>query len=169
MAKNIDGALRNMGNDDAIQKILKEIISVFSETTCMSIEAIFGRNALVDLPWCSNKHIEVDCKYILIMGSASEKYQSILTLGVNNNCIVELTGQELEQSEFCDVFGELANTWCAMLMDRVEFTENFGILNQTVPVLYTNGIPFLPFISGVQGTVTINDSKMHIGFAIRNK
>jgi hypothetical protein len=67
------------------------------------------------------------------------------------------------------VFGELANTYCAMLMDRDEFTTHFGILNQTVPVLYTKGIPFLPFISGVQGTVTINGKDIYIGFAIRNK
>ncbi|MBN1601365.1 MAG: hypothetical protein JW915_07135 [Chitinispirillaceae bacterium] len=169
MATNINGALKNKSNDDAIQKKLEKMITVFSETTCLSIEALFGRNALVDKAWCSNKHIEIDSQYILMMGSASEKYQSILTLGVNNKCIVELTGQELEQSEFCDVFGELANTWFAVLMDRVDFTEQFGFLNQTVPILYTKGIPFLPFISGVNGSVAVNDEELLVGFAIKNK
>jgi hypothetical protein len=159
-----------MGLDDnKIQEVLTSIISVFSDVTCSSIEALFGKRAHLVSAWSSNKHIEIDCQYVLIMGGASDTFQSILTVGVDTATIIELTGQELEQSEFCDVFGELANTYCAMLMDRDEFTTHFGILNQTVPVLYTKGIPFLPFISGVQGTVTINGKDIYIGFAIRNK
>lgn len=156
-------------DENTIQDVLTKIITVFSDTTCASIEALFGKKAQVHSPWSSNKHIEIDCQYVLIMGGASEKYQSILTIGVDTESIIELTEQELEQGEFCDVFGELANTWCAMLMDRVEFTDHFGFLNQTVPILYTKGIPFLPFISGVQGAVTINGKEIQVGFAIRNK
>jgi hypothetical protein len=156
-------------DEGKIQDILTNAINVFSETTCSSIEALFGKNAVAEIPWSSNKHIEIDCRYVLVMGGASDTFQSILTIGVNTDAILELAGQDLEQSEFCDVFGELANTYCALLMDRAEFTDHFGILNQTVPVIYTKGIPFLPFISGVQGTVSINGKLIYVGFAIRKK
>jgi hypothetical protein len=156
-------------DENTIQELLTGLINVFSETACSSIEVLFSKSAQIKNTWSSNKHIEVDFQYVLIMGGASDIFQSILTVGVDVDTIIELTGHELKQSEFCDMFGELANTYCAMLMDRTEFTEHFGILNQTVPVLYTKGIPFLPFISGVQGTVSIGGKDIFIGFAIRNK
>lgn len=155
--------------EDKVQVVLTKSINVFFETACASIEALFGKKAIVESSWSSNKHIEIDCRYVLVMGGASDTFQSILTVGVNTDAIMELAGQDLDQSGFCDVFGELANTYCALLMDRTEFTGHFGVLNQTVPVIYTKGIPFLPFISGVQGTVSINGKLTYIGFAIRKK
>jgi len=156
-------------NDNKIQDVLTNAINVFSETASSSIDALFGKSVKVETNWSSNKHIEIDCHYVLVMGGVSDKFQSILTIGVNTDAIIELAGYNLEQSEFCDVFGELANTYCALLMDRTEFTEYFGILNQTIPVIYTKGIPYLPFISGVQGSVSINGQPINIGFAIRKK
>jgi hypothetical protein len=155
--------------DNKIQDVLTNTTNIFSETAISSIEALFGKNVKVECQWSSNKHIEIDCHYVLVMGGASDKFQSILTIGVNTDAIIELAGHDLEQSEFCDVFGELANTYCALLMDRTEFTEFFGILNQTIPIIYTKGIPYLPFISGVQGSVSINSQPICFGFAIRKK
>lgn len=155
--------------NEKIQEVLTNAITIFSETASESIGAFFGKSAKVETSWSSNKHIEIDCRYILVMGGASNNFQSILTVGVDLEAILELAGQILEQNEFCDVFGELANTYWGMLMDRKEFTAHFGILNQTVPLIYTKGIPFLPFLSGVQGSVVVNNKPVTIGFAIRKK
>jgi hypothetical protein len=154
-------------NED--QEKLKQIITVFSDTACASVQALFSKDPEVENAWSADKHMEIKQKYILIMGGASDIYQSILTIGIDVDTIIELLGQELSERDFSDTFGELANTFCGLLMDNTEFTDRFGILNQTVPVLYTKGIPFLPFIFGVQGYISINGKKIFIGFAIRKK
>lgn len=146
---------------------ISQIVNVFSDTAESCVSTFFGKMCISEAPWTSDKQIDKDLKYVLIMGGASDVYQSILKVAMDSDVIFELTGQDLCERDFCDVFGEFANTYYAMLMDDRRFADRFGILNQTVPVLYTKGNPFLPHISCVQGHILVNGKRMFIGFAIR--
>jgi hypothetical protein len=150
------------------KKILEEIVPVFQQTAIECISIFFGKEGQNNDFWSVVERISFSCENILIMGGASDNYQSILALGLNSDAIKELTEQSLSESDFSDMFGEFANNYCALLMDNKEFVRHFGILNQTVPILYTKGIPFLPFISGVQGVVMVNGKKLFIGYAIQH-
>ncbi|HEX2957018.1 MAG TPA: hypothetical protein VHO70_09295, partial [Chitinispirillaceae bacterium] len=72
-----------------IHTILTNIVTVFSDTACSTIEAFFRKKATVEKPWSSNRHIEINSQYVLVMGGASRTYQSILTVGVNIDTIIE--------------------------------------------------------------------------------
>jgi hypothetical protein len=54
-----------------------------------------------------------------------------------------------------------------MLADNDAFRVNFGTLEQAVPVLYTNGHSYLPFIWGIQGYIYIGIHWVYIGYSIR--
>jgi len=148
--------------------MISEIIPVFYEAANESLEAIFGRNGEMADNWAVTKRIDIDSENVLIMGGASDAFQAIFAVGLNEDMYEELTSQKLVEEDFNDIFGEFANTYYALLMDNEGFVSRFGILNQTIPLLYTKGIPFLPFIAGVQGTVRVNGKSMDIGFAIQH-
>lgn len=151
------------------KQILEEIVHVFQQTALECVSIFFGKEGQCNDKWAVVDRISFSCDNILIMGGASDKCQSIFALGLNSDIIIELTEQSLSENDFSDMFGEFANNYCALLMDDKKFVSCFGILNQTVPILYTKGIPFLPFISGVQGVVVVNGKKLWIGYAIQNK
>jgi hypothetical protein len=102
------------------------------------------------------------------MGAANKKHQAILAIGINKPSFAEFAGKESDESEIYDIFGEFANSYYALLIDNHEFRNSYGILNQSLPMLYLKGQHFLPFISGVQGEIFIGDKWLSIGFAIKN-
>ncbi|MBN1307074.1 MAG: hypothetical protein JXA18_04095, partial [Chitinispirillaceae bacterium] len=59
------------------------------------------------------------------------------------------------------------NTYSGMIADKREFTDEFGILTQAVPVLYTDGQSYLPFIWGIQGYIYVEKHWIYIGYTIR--
>lgn len=150
--------------------ILADISAIFSETAVRCVSDFLGTEGNIDEEWEVVERLKAAYDYILTMGGASSKYQSILAIGVENSTFKGFGFEKIE--EFLDMLGEFANTFYALLMDKDEFTSHFGFLNQSIPVLYSQGIPFLPFISGIQGKVRSGNNHLFIGFAIqelRNK
>ena len=145
--------------------ILADLAPVFSETALKCVREFLGKPGRIDDEWEVVERLEADFDYILTMGGASPRYQSILALGVNNADLVKITSGD--PVEFLDMLGEFANTYCALLMDRDEFTSHFGILNQSIAIMYSKGTPFLPFISGVQGKVITEGVSLFLGYAIQ--
>ncbi len=140
---------------------------VFLETAIGCVDAFFGKQCERSTDWEVVERLDGRFDLILTMGSANNIYQGILAVGIDRASIPAFVGEKVTEFEAKDIFGEFANNYCAMLMDKALFNARFGILHQSLPVLYSNGQPFLPFISGVQGRVYIGSSWMYIGFAIQ--
>jgi len=145
--------------------LLPELNSVFSKTAVRCVNDFLGKPAAIHENWCVVDRLVTHYDYILTMGGASQNFQSILAIGVSKD-FSEIFGV-MDKSEFVDILGEFANTYWALLMDDHVFTKHFGILNQSIPVVYSNGTPFLPFISGVQGKVYIENEFIFLGYAIQ--
>ena len=146
---------------------LVSMTGVFLDTAIECVEAFFTRRCERSTEWDVVERLSGQFDLILTIGCANKIHQGILAVGINRDSIPAFVGEEVSEFEARDIFGEFANNYCAMLMDRPQFNARFGILHQSLPVLYTNGQPFLPFISGVQGKVFIEESWMYIGFAVQ--
>ncbi|NLD91213.1 MAG: hypothetical protein GX639_00950 [Fibrobacter sp.] len=149
---------------------LDGVSTMFSSTAVECVNALLGVNSIIKDPWLFVPRLEAEYENIIIMGSASNQYQAILAVGIDDNAINHFIGKnDIDRTETFDIFGEIANNYCAMIMDHKEFLEQFGTLNQSIPVLYSKGIPFLPFISGIEGKIYSNNQPAYFGFAIQKK
>ena len=148
---------------------LVSMTGVFLDTAIECVEAVFSRRCEHSAEWDVVGRLSGQFDLILTIGCANKSYQGILAVGIDRESIHSFVGEDVSDFEARDIFGEFANNYCAMLMDRPQFNARFGILHQSLPVLYSNGQPFLPFISGVQGKVFIGTRWMYIGFAVQKK
>jgi len=71
-----------------------------------------------------------------------------------------------EKEELVDIFGELANTYCGLLMDCQGIVDQFGVLSQAVP-MYAAKRAFFPRAWAITGKVYVGESWIQIGFAVR--
>ncbi|HLV33304.1 MAG TPA: hypothetical protein VKY57_17180 [Chitinispirillaceae bacterium] len=145
--------------------LLPDLTSAFSKTAVICVKDFLGKPAVIHENWDVVDRLVTHYDYILTMGGASQNFQSILAIGVSKD-FSYIFGVK-DKTEFIDILGEFANTYWALLMDDHVFTKHFGILNQSIPVVYSNGTPFLPFISGVQGKVYIENEFIFLGYAIQ--
>ena len=146
---------------------LVSMTGIFLDTAIDCVEAFFGKHCEKTAEWDVVERLDGQFDLILTIGSANKVYQGILAIGIDRSAIPAFVGENVTEFEARDIFGEFANNYCAMLMDKAQFNARFGILHQSLPVLYSNGQPFLPFISGVQGKVFIGSSWLYLGFAIQ--
>ena len=146
---------------------LVSMTGIFLETAIECVDAFFNRKCENAIDWDVVERLEGQFDLILTIGCANQNYQGILAIGLEKASVPAFVGGDISEFESRDIFGEFANTYCAMLMDRPQFNSRFGILHQSLPVLYSNGQPFLPFISGIQGRVYVDGKWMYIGFAIQ--
>ncbi len=140
---------------------------VFLETALACVTAFFGRPCDRSGEWGVVDRLDSSFDLIITIGCANKAYQGILAVGIDHASMAHFVGETVTVFEARDIFGEFANNYCAMLMDQPQFNARFGILHQSLPVLYSNGQPFLPFISGIQGTVLLGSGSIHIGFAVQ--
>ncbi|MDG5815074.1 hypothetical protein QA601_08295 [Chitinispirillales bacterium ANBcel5] len=147
--------------------IVSEMSGIFSTTAIECGETFFSTDCECREEWVTVERLSANFSNVLTMGSANSKYQSILTLGVNLSDIEDFVGQIEDSDEIIDIFGEFSNVYCAMLNDNNEFNSHFGVMNQSVPVLYNSGVPFLPFIAGIEGKLCSQKSWISIGYAIQ--
>jgi hypothetical protein len=146
-----------------------DVSDIFSATSIECIRALLGISCEIIEPWKFVPRLDAEFESVVIMGSASDQYQAILAIGMNDSSVEGFCGKLVDKNEFFDIFGEVANNYCAMIMDNHEFFNQFGILNQSIPVLYSKGVPFLPFISGIEGRIYSNNQFAYFGFAIQKR
>ena len=103
----------------------------------------------------------------ICLGCGSNNYQALAVLGTGDKEIAEFI-DSTECNEILDAFGEMLNTYIAMLMDNEQFINNFGILIQSIPQ-YSADMNFYPRAWGCNGTLsTPRDGSLYIGFAIKS-
>ncbi len=161
-----------MKNIEIKPENLKRLIDVFSKVGCECLEIFFNQKANIKSSWAVVSSLNCQFDFILTMGSASHDYKTVLAIGSSKPSLCNLLGQqELQPDEVLDVLGEFANNYYGMLADEKTFTNEFGILIQSLPILYAEGQTLLSFIWGVEGKIYFgeNDDSLYFGYAIQKQ
>lgn len=161
-----------MTNNDSKSTItlLKEVIDIFPTCACDCIDLFFQKQCSPSSQWYFSDNIDCKTDRIITIGCANNDFQAIMAVGINNPDCRLLLNEEVSNEDFISLFGEFANTYIAMLMDYEEINSRFGILHQSVPVLYSSGMPFLPFISGISGMISVeNDLAIKFAFSMNHR
>jgi hypothetical protein len=147
--------------------LLSDLKDIFIDSAYQSIESLFGKKCDHHTDWEIVDQLNGNFDLTVTLCSASNEFQSILAVGINADSLNAFVGESADAFETHDILGEFANVYCAVLADNTQFSSRFGILIQSIPILYSKGQQFLPFISGVQGRVNIDNNWMYIGYAIQ--
>jgi hypothetical protein len=151
-----------------VQNNLTDLSPVFSQTAIECVKGMFGKSCEIKMPWEVVAQLQGQFDRILAMGSSSKRFRAITSAGIQDDSLCAFLGQENVSADYAsDVLGEFVNTYTGMLSDNEKFRECFGTLEQAVPVLYTNGHSYLPFIWGIQGYIYIGIHWVYIGYSIR--
>ena len=131
---------------------------------------MFGVQCEIHLPWQVVDQLQEQFDFIMTMGSSNTDYSAITCAGIQLDSLKSFTGEEDIGQEFAsDVLGEFLNTYDGMLGDNKQFQKHFGTLLQAIPILYSEGEAFLPFIWGIHGYLYKDEHWIYLGFSIRPK
>lgn len=157
-----------MGETEIYRSALEKLTDVFSENAVECVDAFFGKQSELHMPWEVVDQLQSKFDLILTIGSSNEKHSALMYAGIQTESLSAFADiDEVTTEAAADILGEFVNTYSGMISDKKEFTQHFGVLTQAVPVLYTDGQSYLPFIWGVQGYVYIGTHWIYIGYSIR--
>lgn len=157
-----------MRNTEYYKQALIRLSETFSRTAVECVNAFFVKKSEIVIPWEIVEQLQSKFDLILTIGSSNEKHSALMYAGIQNESLAAFADIDDVSSEAAsDILGEFVNTYAGMISDHSEFTDEFGCLTQAVPVLYTDGQSYLPFIWGIQGYVYIGKHWIYIGYTIR--
>lgn len=157
-----------MNRRDEIKSELQKLVPILGSTACKTVSLMFSCDATIDGNWEIVDHLNCPFNHLITIGAANSQFSSLILWGVSDDAVEKLLGEpEYDQSYIFDIFGELLNTYSALLDDNEHYSKIFGKQIQTVPVLYSDGAPFIPFLQGVQGEIKVNNTTFYVGFVIR--
>ena len=157
-----------MNGTEYYKNTLTQLVPVFSQIAVECVDAFFSKKSELHLPWEVVDQLQSKFDLILTIGSSNERHSALMYAGIQYESLAAFAGTEKMSSEAAvDILGEFVNTYSGMIADHGEFTERFGILTQALPVLYTNGQSYLPFMWGIQGYVYLLRHWIYIGYTIR--
>ena len=147
---------------------LIQLTDVLAQTAIECVDTFFSKKSALHLPWEVVDQLQSKFDFILTIGSSNEQHSALMYAGIQNESLSAFTDcDKIDNETAADILGEFVNTYSGMIADHVEFTEQFGVLTQALPVLYTDGQSYLPFIWGIQGYVYIERHWLYIGYTIR--
>jgi len=157
-----------MAQSEKMKSTLLELKDVFSQTAVDCVDVFFQKKCTIHMPWELVEQLQAKFDKILIIGSSNAKYSALMCAGIQNDSLDAFVGNENTGTEEAfDMLGEFTNNYIAMLTDNQQFLNHFGALAQGVPMLFTNGQSFLPFIWGIQGYLYIGPHWIYISYTIR--
>lgn len=149
-----------------LKTVLESQINILSDLAVECIESVIQVKCKINEPWMVVDRLPGEFEHIIHLGNGNEIYQAVMAIGMSNSDAKDFVDFETEE-ELLDIFGEVANIYCGMLMDKKEFTEKFGILTQSMPQ-YTSLQVFFPKASACYGKVYKSDTiSITVGYAIR--
>ncbi len=156
-----------MSDQDNVAEILEKVKPDFIFSAKEAMESMFGVEGSIKEDWAIVERLEGNYENVFSIGNANNDYQAILIVSIQDNTVKKILNEAGSGYELLDAFGELGNNFCGVLMDQKNFTDEFGILTQSVPQ-YSQGNLFVPKATGVCGKVYFDNSDwMHFGYAIR--
>jgi hypothetical protein len=157
-----------MGITEYYKNTLTQLSDVFSRTAVECVNVFFSKKSELHLPWEVVDQLQSKFDLILTIGSSNELHSALMYAGIQYESLAVFTNSGTVSSEMAaDILGEFVNTYSGMISDSNEFTDTFGVLTQSVPILYTGGQSYLPFIWGIEGYVYIERHWIYIGYTIR--
>lgn len=157
-----------MSGTEYYKTTLIKLTDTFSKTAVECVDAFFNKKSELIMPWEVVEQLQSKFDLILTIGSSNEKHSALMYAGIQHESLSAFTGMDDITSEAAsDILGEFINTYMGMISDHSEFTDECGYLTQAVPVLYTDGQSYLPFIWGIQGYVYVGKHWIYIGYTIR--
>ncbi len=147
---------------------LTSITSILSSVAVKCSSIIFEKRCICNEQWSSVEQLSSSFEHLISMGSSNREYRALIFAGVSTSSLKKLLNEELlDENYIFDVLGEFVNSYCALLDDDEIFSSKFGKLIQAVPVLFSNGTPFIPFLNGVQGTIQVGNETIYMGYVIQ--
>ncbi|ERP31645.1 hypothetical protein [Chitinivibrio alkaliphilus] len=144
--------------------VLKEIHDEICSAAVHTVESLLNVDVSVGEDWEVRERLTGKYDHIITLGCSNSDYQGVIMVAVDDAGAREY-GESHE--EIVDIFGEIANTYCGMLMDQKGVKEKIGILSQAIP-MYAAKQTFFPRAAAASGSVITEDGvAIHIGFAIR--
>ncbi|MBF0226587.1 MAG: hypothetical protein HQK76_14120 [Desulfobacterales bacterium] len=154
----------------SIKELLLTKNHIFSDAAKECVSALFQHEAFIKEEWQIVDQLDCNFDFALTLGCANDEYQALVVVGIQNDSFCALLGQDaVPAEEACDVLGEFANTYCGMVSDYPAFREEFGILAQSLPVLYMKGHSYLQFIWGIEGKIYFGDNWIYMGYVIQRR
>ncbi len=152
--------------DNEVKEKLEQCGKFFPAIGLECIEAFTGVKGSVVEPWVILDRLPGNNPHNIMLGTGNNLYQAILAISFKSDAdmgvIVSSSFEEL-----IDAWGEFANTYSGMLMDKNTFTSNFGYLTQSIPQ-YSSGDVFYSKAWAFYGSIATNDNhEINLGFAIR--
>ncbi len=157
-----------MMNHYNVSEKLSSITSILSSVAIKCGDIIFEKKCTISDQWKCVEELSGTFEHLITMGSSNEQYRALIFAGVSTSSLKKLLDEdELDGNYIFDVLGEFVNSYCALLDDNEVYCSKFGKQIQAVPLLFSNGAPFIPFLNGVQGTITIGEEKIYMGYVIQ--
>lgn len=152
--------------DIAVKEKLEQCVEFFPEIGMECIRTFAGIKSTPLQPWTILERLPGDNLHNIMLGTGNNLYQAIYAVSFKSekdmNVISSTSFEEL-----IDAWGEFANNYCGMLMDKPLFTEAFGYLTQSTPQ-YSSGSVFYSKAYACYGAlVTESHLEINMGFAIR--
>lgn len=157
-----------MGETRRYKNTLDTMKGVFADTAVECVNVFFNKKSELHLPWEVVDQLQSKFDLILTIGSSNRNHSALMYAGIQQESLAAFAGMDNVSTEMAsDILGEFVNTYSGMIADKKEFRQEFGVLTQAVPVLYTDGQSYLPFIWGVQGYIYVAKHWIYIGYTIR--
>lgn len=157
-----------MGEISNLTEKLQTTINSFSNAAQETVSAMFGVEADVVDEWKVVDRLSGHFDRIITMGSGNDDYSALTLVAMKHETLATLLDEEDVDLEYAsDALGEFVNSYCGILSDDEDFTEAFGKQIQAVPLLYTDGCPFLPFLTGIEGYLELDGEQIYVGYTIK--
>ncbi|MGM0442574.1 MAG: hypothetical protein ACQEQV_00115 [Fibrobacterota bacterium] len=147
-----------------MEDTLSEIRDDISLAASRTISSLLMVDCSIADDWEVKERLTGMYDHIITLGCSNSDYQGVIMIAVGDQGAHQYADTH---EEVVDIFGEIANTYCGMLMDQDRVKEKIGILSQAIP-MYAADRTFFPRAAAVSGSVvTEDDVYIRVGFAIR--
>lgn len=154
----------------SMQQELAPMVGGFSLAAGECLDSLFDQRWELVEQWRVTNELQGSSECLVTLGSGNERFQSLALVALDNATLNQLiAGSDASPDDAVDVFGELLNTWCGALADSQEFKQRFGVLAQSLPMMYVSGHWMLKAIWGVQGDLQRQGASIRFGYAIRDR
>ncbi len=146
-----------------MQVILTELKESVKNVAVEAVESLLMVDAEAGDDWEVFERLSGNHDHIITLGCSNSDYQGVIMFGVNDEDALNFCESAEEVN---DLFGEIANTYCGMLMDQEGIADRFGFLSQAIP-MYAAKRAFFPRAWAISGKVLAGGVTIQVGFAVR--
>ncbi|NLD95322.1 MAG: hypothetical protein GX639_21950 [Fibrobacter sp.] len=154
--------------DNDVRLKLEKCKDIFPRIGVECLNSFAGMTSTIEGSWTILERMPGNFLHNIIIGAGNDTYQAIFGIGFKTDRDFEAIPAD-SLDERVDIWGELANTYCGMLMDQKIFIDSFSILTQSNPQ-YTSGDVIISKAWSVSGALTVPDkTTIYLGYAIRRQ